>query len=357
MKKKKNMSEELYNENTSIPFGKSGLIQKIKEKTYKYNSQTVFSIGDDASVSNFKDTEMVLSKSLIFAEGIHFDLTYTPLKHLGYKVVTAAVTSIYAMNAKPIQISIALSVSNSIMQKHILEFYDGVHAACKNYVIDLIGGDITTSKKGITIAAFVTGIAQKDEIVFRSGALPTDLLCVTGDLGASYLGLQLLEREKTIFNSNPNVQPELKGYEYVLRHQLKPESPKDLTDYFKKKAVKPTSMISLSNGLASEIINLCNSSNVGCEIFQERIPISSEAEKLAKEFNIDPVIAALNGGEDYELLFTILLSDYEKIKNNDMFSIIGSINALDKGRNIVMQDGSIITLEPSLNNQTFQNVQ
>ena len=351
------MKEELHNENTSIPYGKNGLVKKIKEKTVKYNSQTLFGIGDDASVSDFSGGKKTLLRSLIFAEGIHFDLTYTPLKHLGYKVVTAAVSSIYAMNAKPLQITVSLAVSNVVMQAHILEFFDGVHAACKNYQVDLLGGDLTTSRKGITIAVTVTGEADEEEIVYRSGAKPTDLLCVTGDLGSAYLGLQLLEREKALFNANPETQPQLSGYDYILKRQLKPESPKELTDYLKKKEVKPTSMISLSSGLASEIINICNASNMGCEIFQERIPVAPEAEKMAKEFNIDPVIAALNGGEDYELLFTIELKNYEKIKNNDMFSIIGSINAVDKGRNIVMKDGSIITLEPSINNQTFQNVQ
>jgi len=351
------MKEELQNENTSIPYGKNGLVKKIQEKNVKYNSQTILGIGDDASISDFSGGKKTLLRSLIFAEGIHFDLTYTPLKHLGYKVVTAAVTSIYAMNAKPLQITVSLAVSNKVMQAHILEFFDGVHAACKNYKVDLIGGDLTTSRKGITIAVTVTGEADDEEIVYRSGAKPTDLLCVTGDLGGAYLGLQLLEREKALFNLNPETQPQLSGYDYVLKRQLKPESPKELTDYLKKKEVKPTSMISLSSGLASEIINLCNASNMGCEIFQERIPVAPDTEKMAKEFNIDPVIAALNGGEDYELLFTIELKNYEKIKNNDMFSIIGSINAVDKGRNIVMKDGSIITLEPSINNQTFQNVQ
>ena len=350
------MTEELENENNSIPDGKYGLIKKIAEKTNNYNKETLFGIGDDCAVLKFGNCKTVVSSD-IFAEGIHFDLTYTPIKHLGYKTVVAGISDIYAMNATPKQITICLAVSNAIMQSHILSFFDGVSAACKEYNVDLVGGDITTSKKGITISVTSIGVADENDIVYRSGAKPTDLLCVTGDFGGAYMGLQLLEREKTLFNANPEQQPQLEGYDYILRRQLKPEVPKDLLDYFKKTGVKPTSMIDVSSGLASEIINICRASEVGCEIFEERIPIASDTEKMAKEFNINPIVTALNGGEDYELLFTIELSNYDKIKNTDMFKIIGSINAADKGRNIVMEDGSIITLEPSINNQTFQNVQ
>lgn len=350
------MTENLENENTSIPDGKYGLISKIADKTKKINSETLFGIGDDAAILDCSKGKTVVSSD-IFAEGIHFDLTYTPLKHLGYKVVVAGIADIYAMNATPKQITVCLAVSNVIMQAHILDFYDGVHAACKEYKVDLIGGDVTTSKKGISIAVTAIGTADENDLVYRNGAKPTDLLCVTGNLGAAYMGLQLLEREKTLFNANPESQPQLEGYDYILKRQLKPEINTELGDYFKKKGIKPTSMIDVSQGLASEIINICRASNVGCEIFEERIPMVSDTEKMAKELNINPIVTALNGGEDYELLFTIELKEYEKIKNNDLFAIIGSINAVDKGRNIVMKDGSIITLEPSINNQTFQNVQ
>lgn len=350
------MTENLENENTSIPDGKYGLISKIADKTKKINSETLFGIGDDAAILDCSKGKTVVSSD-IFAEGIHFDLTYTPLKHLGYKVVVAGIADIYAMNATPKQITVCLAVSNVIMQAHILDFYDGVHAACKEYKVDLIGGDVTTSKKGISISVTAIGTADENDLVYRNGAKPTDLLCVTGNLGAAYMGLQLLEREKTLFNANPESQPQLEGYDYILKRQLKPEINTELGDYFKKKGIKPTSMIDVSQGLASEIINICRASNVGCEIFEERIPMASDTEKMAKELNINPIVTALNGGEDYELLFTIELKEYEKIKNNDLFAIIGSINAVDKGRNIVMKDGSIITLEPSINNQTFQNVQ
>lgn len=343
------------NEQTSIPNGKAGLIEKIKANVSLTHLETEHGIGDDAAIAHYDGGESTLVSTSIFAEGIHFDLTYTPLKHLGYKVVVAAATKIVAMNATPIQMTIALAVSNKVMQQHILEFYDGVHAACDEYSIDLIGGDITTSRTGITVSATTIGRADESDIVMRSGAKPTDLLCVTGDLGAAYMGLQLLEREKSIFNAAPSTQPKLQGYEYILRRQLKPELQAEVLKYLKTKQIKPTSMIAVSSGLASEIINICRASNAGCEIFEERVPIAPDTEKMAKEFNIAPIVAALNGGEDYELLFTIPLNTYEKIKDNDFFKVIGSINKPEDGTNIVMDDGAIMSLQPSLNQQTLTN--
>ena len=343
------------NEQTSIPNGKAGLIEKIKANARQTHLETEHGIGDDAAIAHYDGGESTLVSTSIFAEGIHFDLTYTPLKHFGYKVVVAAATKIVAMNATPIQMTIALAVSNKVMQQHILEFYDGVHAACEEYDIDLIGGDITTSRTGITVSATTIGRADESEFVMRNGAKPTDLLCVTGDLGAAYMGLQLLEREKSIFNAAPSTQPKLQGYEYILRRQLKPELQAEVLKYLKTKQIKPTSMIAVSSGLASEIINICRASNAGCEIFEERVPIAPDTEKMAKEFNIAPIVAALNGGEDYELLFTIPLHDYEKIKENDFFKVIGSINKPEQGSNIVMEDGAIMPLQPSLNQQTLTN--
>ncbi len=332
------------NELTSIPDGKAGLTAKIKAGADITHPETIIGIGDDAAVSHYGGGENTLVSSSIFSEGIHFDLTYTPLKHFGYKVVAASINKILAMNAEPIQVTVSIAVSNKVAQQHILEFYDGVHAACDEYCIDLIGGDTTTSRTGITIATTTIGRADEDEIVSRDGAKPTDLLCVTGDLGAAYLGLQLLEREKAVFNANPTTQPQLQGYEYILQRQLKPEAQTEVLKYLKTKQIKPTSMIAVQSGLASEIINLCRASNMGCEIFEERVPIASDTKKMAKEFNINPIVAALNGGEDYELLFTIPLATYEKIKDNDFFKIIGSINAPEHGMNIVMEDGGIIPL-------------
>ncbi|MCQ2252224.1 MAG: thiamine-phosphate kinase [Bacteroidales bacterium] len=348
------MTEELENELTSIPNGKAGLIEKIKAKTYIRHSQTLEGIGDDAAVLDYQSENSVISTTM-FVEGIHFDLTYTPIKHLGYKVVVAAITDILAMNATPRQVTIALAISNKVMQQHVLDFYDGVHAACKEYDIDLIGGDITTAKAGVSIAATAIGGACDQELVYRNGAHATDLICVTGNLGGAYMGLQLLEREKVLFNANPEAQPQLAGNDYILKRQLKPEAQCEVLNYLRTKQVKPTAMISVSSGLATEIINICRASKVGCEIFEERIPIHADTEKMAKEFNINPIVTALNGGEDYELLFTIPLMDYEKIKDNDFFAVIGSINKSEQGSNIVLRDGSIIPLEPSLNQQTFQN--
>lgn len=348
------MTEELENEHTSIPNGKAGLIEKIKEKTEITHSQTLQGIGDDAAVLDYQSENSVVSTTM-FVEGIHFDLTYTPIKHLGYKVVVAAINDILAMNATPRQVTVALAISNKVMQSHVLDFYDGVHAACSKYEIDLVGGDITTAKVGVSVAVTAIGGACDSELVYRNGANPTDLLCVTGNLGGAYMGLQLLEREKVIFQSNPDAKPKLDGYDYILQRQLRPEAQTEVLGYLSAKDVKPTSMISVSSGLATEIINICRASGVGCEIFEERIPMHIQTENMAKEFNINPIVTALNGGEDYELLFTIPLMDYEKIKDNDYFSIIGSINKADQGSNIVLRDGSIIPLEPSLNQQTLQN--
>ncbi len=348
------MTEELENEYTSIPNGKAGLVERIKSGASESHSQTVMGIGDDCAILDYGSADTLMSTT-IFAEGIHFDLTYTPIKHLGYKVVVAAISDILAMNGTPLHVSIALAVSNKVMQQHILEFYDGVHAACQEYDIDLVGGDLSTARTGVTIAVTAMGEAYDNEIVYRNGAQPTDLICVTGNLGGAYMGLQLLEREKTLFNANPGQQPQLSGNDYILRRQLKPEAKAEVLKYLKAKDVKPTAMINLSSGLASELMNICRASKMGCEIFEERIPIHPDTEKMAKEFNINPIVTALNGGEDYELLFTIPLGCYEKIKENDFFSIIGSINKEELGSNVVLRDGSIIPLEPSLNSQTFQN--
>lgn len=351
------MNEELENEQTSIPNGKSGLIARIKAGTSTSHPETMVGIGNDAAVLSGFEEEKTLVSTSIFAEGIHFDLTYTPIKHYGYKVVVASISDILAMNALPTHIMLSLAISNKIMQKHVLEFYDGVHAACHEYGIDLIGGDLTTSRFGISISATAIGKASDYDITYRNGAHPTDLICVTGDLGGAYMGLQLLEREKTLFNANPESQPQLAGYDYILRRQLKPEAREELRKYLKAKSVKPTSMINVESGLASELMNICRESKTGCEIFEDRIPIHSDTRKMAQEFNINPVVAALNGGDDYELLFTIPLKSYDKIKNNDFFKIIGSINKLEQGSNIVMNDGAIMPLEPSLNTKTFQNAQ
>ncbi len=339
-----------------VTTGKHEIIDIIKNKTIIKNPETFFGIGDDAAVCNFAGDEKTVISTDMFAEGIHFDLTYTPLKHLGYKVVVAGISDIYAMNAIPVQITVGLAISKRFGVAQIEEIYDGVASACEFYGVDLIGGDLTSSLTGICISVTSIGKANAEDIVYRHGAKPTDLLCVTGDLGAAYIGLQLLEREKAVFEGNPNKQPQLDGYDYILRRQLKPETHKNLLTFFKKKDIKPTSMTDISAGLASEIISICKESSLGCEIFEERLPIAEETEKMCREFNIPPVVAALNGGEDYEMLFTIALKNYEKIKDNKLFSIIGSINAADKGTNIVTRDGSILPLDQNSNLAMYENI-
>ncbi|MBR6178192.1 MAG: thiamine-phosphate kinase [Bacteroidales bacterium] len=341
------MSENHESEKISIPNGKHGLIAKIAEKTVKTNPETILGIGDDAAVINSGNLRTLVSTDM-FVEGIHFNLVYTPLKHLGWKVVSAAIADIIAMNAQPKQVMVSIAVSNILMQSQILEIFDGVKLACEHYKVDLAGGDITSSMRGLTICVTAIGTAKEDDIVYRSGARPTDLICVTGNLGGAYMGLQLLERERSVFEST-GVQPKLDNNDYILRRQLRPEAQIELLDYFKKKEIKPTSMIDLSTGLADELMNLCRASDMGCEIFEERIPIADETKKMAEEFGIMPVVAALNGGEDYEMLFTIELKEYEKIKDNDFFTLIGSINTADKGSNIVMTDGNMMPLQPSNN--------
>lgn len=319
---------------------KQEVINNIKKEFDSLNKQTILGIGDDSAIIKY-DNQAVIATNMLL-EGIHFDLTYTPIKHLGYKSVIAAISNIYAMNAKPKQILISLSVARRFTKEMIEIFYQGVKLACNRYNVDLIGGDLKSSKTGVAISATAIG-EPMGEIIKRSGAKANDLICVTGDLGSAYMGLQLLEREKTVFENNPNKQPEFKNAEYILERQLKPEINCEVLDYLKSKEITPTSMTDLSQGLANQIISICDESQMGCEIFEDRIPINEQTKEMAKEFNINPLVCALNGGEDYELLFTINLKDYNKVKDNDFFSIIGSINDKDKGRNIVLFDGSIVS--------------
>lgn len=323
---------------------KADIISRISDLIKPSKSETVKAGGDDAA--EIKTSGNTLIATDILTEGIHFDLIYTPLKHLGYKTVVAGLSEIVAMNAIPLQVMISIAVSAAIKQNMLDEFFEGVKAACNTYNVDLLVGDITSSKTGFTICVTAIGESDNQSPVYRSGAKPTDLICVTGNLGAAYAGLQLLEREKTVFLANPEgKQPELTNYEYILRRQLKPELQTELKKYLLTKQVVPTSMIDITSGLAGDITSLCNASAVGCEIFEERIPINPETKQMSAEFNIDPTIMALNGGEDFELLFTIDLKNYKKIKDNDFFSIIGSINSADKGMNIVTRSGAIIPLQ------------
>jgi thiamine-monophosphate kinase len=278
---------------------------------------------------------MVLTTDML-AEGIHFDLTYMPIKHLGYKAVVVNLSDVYAMNALPQQIVVSIALSSRFSLDAVEELYAGMLAACDFYGVDLVGGDTTTSKSGIIINITAIGWANKEDIVYRSGAQYNDLICVTGDLGAAYMGLQLLNREKEVFLENPNAQPDFGGYDYLLERQLKPEARNGLYNLLRESGVKPTAMIDISDGLASELLHICKASACGCQIYEEKFPIDHLTRQLGMEFGIDPTVAALNGGEDYELLFTIPLSDYEKIKDITEISILGHVT--DKAAGCIMVD-------------------
>lgn len=323
--------------------GEFGLIDKLTQNISLKNKSVIKSIGDDAAVIENTNNETVITTDLLI-EGIHFNLAYTPLKHLGYKAVVVNLSDVFAMNAIPKYITVSIAISNRFSLEALQELYDGIYAACDVFNIDLIGGDTSSSKQGMFINITAIGEAQKEKITYRNTANINDLICVSGNLGAAYMGLQVLERENNIFKSNPEIQPDLSEYEFIVRRQLKPEPRKDIIDFFEKNSIIPTSMIDISDGLSSEILHICNQSKVGCEIYEDRIPIAEETIKMCEEINIIPQIAALNGGEDYELLFTISINDYDKIKNFDDISIIGNITTKETGANLIAKDGTIIPL-------------
>ena len=301
--------------------GEFGLIERLTKKIKLFNENTLLGPGDDAAIIN--SSKEILVSSDILVEGIHFDMAFTPLKHLGYKSVIVNISDIYAMNGIPKQITVALAISSKYTLEAIEEFYDGILLACEKYKIDVIGGDITSCLNGLTICITAIGEAMKKEIVKRSGAKEDDLLITTGDLGGAYMGLNVLQREKEVWKSNPNMQPELDDFNYILERQLKPEARRDVIEFLKKCEVIPTSMIDISDGLASEIFHICKSSNVGCQLYEEKIPIDPQTYQTSMDFNINPTVSALNGGEDYELLLTINQKDYEKIKNDPNLTVIG----------------------------------
>lgn len=316
--------------------GEFGLIKHIKQHVLINNESTLCGIGDDAAVVKYAENKHTLVSTDMLIEGVHFDLTYCPLKHLGYKAVSVNVSDIYAMNGTPKQILVSLAVSNRFSLEAIEELYAGMLLACKRFDVDLIGGDTSSSRSGMVINITVLGESDKDDIVYRSGAKESNLLCVSGDLGSAYLGLQLLEREKKIFMENPGVQPDMEGQDYLLERQLKPEARKDIIKQLKEAGVKPTSMIDVSDGLASEVLHLCTESNVGCLLYENKIPIDDSAVQRAKEFNLNPTMCALNGGEDYELLFTVDIKDHDKIKKCKDISVIGHITSQSEGMNLVL---------------------
>ncbi|MFN5417500.1 MAG: thiamine-phosphate kinase [Flavobacteriia bacterium] len=325
--------------------GEFGLIDKLTQGFTTHVSNTIKGVGDDAAVISISEEEALLVSTDALLEGVHFSLMYTPLMHLGYKAVVVNLSDIYAMNGEAQQITVSIAVSNRFPLEALEELYAGIKKACDFYKVDLVGGDTTSSLSGLMISITAIGRAKKTEVVYRNGAKEHDLLVVSGDLGGAYMGLQLLEREKEVFKANPNIQPDLDGQDYLLERQLKPEARKDIIKLLKDLEVKPTSMIDVSDGLASEIFHLCKASKLGCTIYDEKIPIDAKTSIAAIDFNIDPITTALNGGEDYELLFTVAQSDYEKILGNPHLSIIGHITDAASGINLVDKQGALIPLK------------
>lgn len=324
-------------------FGKFGLISHITEKAVLLNKSTVSGAGDDSAIIDSGDNLTLVSTDLLL-EGIHFNLVYTPLKHLGYKAVIRAVSDIYAMNGSPGQILVALGISSRFSVEQVDELYEGIYLACNRYKVDLAGGDISSSLTGLTIAVTAIGTVEKNAYVRRNGAKANDLICVTGNFGASFMGLQILERERKIYDKDKVFKPDLAGYEYIIERQLKPGFPDNVLMSLKENKINPSSMIDVSDGLASDLLHLCKLSGTGCRIYHGRIPIDAETSKAAEEFNIDPLIPALNGGEDYELLFTVPLEDAEKIKGMPDVTMIGHMTVPDQGCSIVGDEGNEIEL-------------
>jgi thiamine-monophosphate kinase len=323
--------------------GEFGLIDRIKNHASLQNLTSLKGIGDDAAVIDIGTENLLLTTDMLI-EGIHFDLSYVPLQHLGYKAVAVNVSDIAAMNGKPEQIIIGLALSNRFSLEAVDRLYEGIHAACKNYKVDLVGGDTTSSSSGLVISVTALGRAAKDRTVLRSGAKPNDIICATGDLGAAYIGLQVLEREKQVFQANPEMQPDLEKYEYVVGRQLKPEARMDIIHELAEKNIIPTSMIDISDGLASELLHLAKNSNAGVKIFEEKIPIDSETYNTAIEFRIDPTTTALNGGEDYELLFTIKPTDFERLKNHADIHFIGHMHDNASQSVMISSQGTVVPI-------------
>ena len=318
--------------------GEFGLIDHLTKNIELQNASSVLGVGDDAAVIDHFGKQTVITTDLLL-EGVHFDLVYTPLKHLGYKSVIVNLSDVYAMNAIPTQVIMSIGISNRFSVEAIDEFYEGVYAACNKYGVDLVGGDTTSSQKGLVISVTAIGEVTPDTYVKRSTAKKGDLLCVSGDLGAAYVGLLFLEREKKIYMESPGVQPDLEGESYVIGRLLKPEARKDIVEFFAKEEIQPTDMIDISDGLSSEILHVCKQSNLGCVLYEEKIPIAEEMKKAAFKFEIDPTACALSGGEDYELLFTIPQSEYDKLVLNEQISVIGYMTEPEQGAHIITKGG------------------
>lgn len=332
-------------ERTNIEsLGEFGLIDHLTKQIKIKNKSTLKGIGDDAAVLDFEGKKVLVSTDMLL-EGIHFDLAYTPLKHLGYKAVQVNLSDIYAMNGTATQVTVSIGISSKFPLEAVEELYEGIYLACEKYNVDLAGGDTTSSRQGLVISVTALGYADENEVVYRNTAKEGDLICVSGDLGGAYTGLQLLEREKLVYIENPNIQPDLEGKDYIIERQLKPEARKDIIELLKDIDVKPTAMIDISDGLASEILHICKQSEKGCNLYEDKIPLDPMTYETAREFNLDPTVCALSGGEDYELLFTIKQTDYEKIKLQMDISIIGHITEASAGCNLVTKSGVIHKLK------------
>ncbi len=334
-----------YQQETEIStLGEFGLIDHLTKNLELHNDSTLKGIGDDCAVLDYKDKQTLVTTDLLL-EGIHFDLTYTPLKHLGYKAAVVNFSDVYAMNGVPKQITVSLGISKRFTVEHIEQLYAGIRLACEMYGVDLVGGDTSASVTGLIISITCIGEGDKDKIVYRSGAKDTDLICVSGDLGAAYMGLQLLERERSVSkDSQDDFHPAFEGREYILERQLKPEARRDVVEALAKAGIKPTAMMDVSDGLSSELLHICKQSNVGCRIYEERIPIDYQTAVMAEEFNMNLVTAALNGGEDYELVFTVPLTDHEKVAALSEVKIIGRITKPELGYCLETRDGAEMEL-------------
>ena len=336
--------------------GEFGLIEHLTRNIEIQNVSTILGVGDDAAVIDHYGKQTIVTTDLLI-EGVHFDLAYTPLKHLGYKSVVVNLSDVYAMNATPTQITVSVGISNRFSLEAIDEFYEGVYAACNKYGVDLVGGDTASSQKGFIISVTAIGEVAPDMFVKRSTAKNGDLLCVSGNLGSAYVGLLFLEREKKIFMESPGVQPDLEGESFVIGKLLKPEARKDIVEFFEEKEITPTAMLDVSDGLSSEILHLCKDSSLGCVLYEEKIPIAEEMKKAAYKSEIDPTACALSGGEDYELLFTIAQADHDKLVLNEQISVIGYMTDADQGANILTKGGGKHKWFKHTDEITFHSIQ
>lgn len=332
-----NVSEQ--NQTEISELGEFGLISYLTRDFPLKNAETKKGVGDDAAILNFGDKDVLVTTDLLL-EGIHFDLRYVPLKHLGYKAAIVNFSDVYAMNGTPRQITVSLGVSSRFTVEHLEALYSGIRLACESYGVDLVGGDTSASVTGLVISITCIGDANKEDVVTRTGAKPTDIICVSGDLGAAFMGLQLLERENRISAGQKDFQPDFAGKEYILERQLKPEARRDIVEALRKEGIKPTSMIDVSDGLSSELLHICKESGVGCRVYEDKIPIDYQTALMAEEFNMNLVTAAMNGGEDYELLFTVPLTDHEKIEKMKGVNMIGYITKPELGAALVSRDGN-----------------